>query len=67
LWTIVVDHRGFSKRCGSEGFDLRRNFRVWLGDLDTEVAPANPYIPGVPMAASSILPIDCSRPLERLA
>jgi hypothetical protein len=32
LWTTVVDHRGFSKSCGLEVFDLRREIRVWLGN-----------------------------------
>ena len=32
VWTIVVDHRGFSKRCGPEVFGSAGEFGVWLGD-----------------------------------
>jgi len=32
VWTMFVDHRGTGKGCESEVFDLRGEFRVWLGD-----------------------------------
>jgi hypothetical protein len=32
---MFVDHRGFSKGCGLEVFDLRAEMRVWLRFLDT--------------------------------
>lgn len=35
VWTMFVDHRGAGNCCESEVFDLWGEFRVWLGDYQS--------------------------------